>query len=90
MVTSSPEVCMTWRQPAIPNGVISLYRVYAEPLNTSRDIHVSIDLPVTTVVKVQTVTTIQRAIRSMYIIVTVTNSKTYVNQYISFSIHDLV
>lgn len=52
MVTSSPEVCMTWRQPATPNGVISLYRVYAEPLNTSRDIHVAIDLPITTVVKV--------------------------------------
>ena len=45
-VTSSPEVRITWSPPALPRGVIALYRVYAEPVNTPTDIRDAIDLPV--------------------------------------------
>jgi len=45
-VTSSPEVRITWSPPALPRGVIALYKVYAEPVNTPTDIVNAVDLPV--------------------------------------------
>ena len=36
----------------MPRGSIALYKVYAEPITASRDIHIGADLPVTEVIKV--------------------------------------
>ena len=45
-VTSSPEVHITWSPPALPRGVITLYKVYAEPVDASMNIVNAVDLPV--------------------------------------------
>ena len=46
------EVCATWRTPATTNGVLALYKLYAETIDTSSDIIDAVDLPTTAVVKV--------------------------------------
>ena len=52
-VTSNSEVCATWTPPATPNGVITLYKLYAEIIDSSADITDAVDLPTGTAVKVR-------------------------------------
>ena len=51
-VTSNSEVCARWRPPATYTGVVTLYRLHAEIIDSSADITEAIDLPNGTAVKV--------------------------------------
>lgn len=51
-VTSNLEVCARWKPPATPNGVVTLYKLYAEIIGSSADITEAVDLPTGTAVKV--------------------------------------
>ena len=46
------EVCASWRPPATPVGEVTLYKLYAEIVDTSSDAIDAIDIPSGTVVKV--------------------------------------